>query len=101
MSKTLDELLREFGFRPEDFPEPLRANSALIKYAEDLPHELRAEYLGALREFFRVYATLDDTRRREMLQQFESIWRGKAPALHSPALRQLFIGLRLRPLLRT
>jgi len=69
---SLDELLREFGFKPEDFPESLRIDSTLMRYAQDLPRELRAEYLGALREFFHVYASLDDEQRAEMLELFES-----------------------------
>lgn len=73
----MDELLHEFGFEPEDFPEALRTNSALIKYAEDLPHEMRAECLGALREFFQVYQSLDNAQRREMFEQFESALRAE------------------------
>src|SRR5262249_18961526 len=54
---SLDDLLREFGFTPEEFPKSLRASPTLLKYAEDLPHELRAEYLSALLEFFQVYTS--------------------------------------------
>ena len=69
--KSLDGLLREFGFTPEDFPESLRASPALLRYAEDLPHEMRAEYLSALLEFFRVYVKLDEEQREEMFEQFK------------------------------
>jgi len=67
----VDKFLREFGLEPEDFPEALRADRVLIRYAENLPHELRAEYLRALREFFRVYESLDDAQRQKMLEQFQ------------------------------
>jgi len=68
----VDQLLREFGFKPEDFPESLRTDPVLLGHAEDLPQELRSEYLGALREFFSIYQRLDDAQRAEMLEQFES-----------------------------
>jgi len=68
----LDNLLRELGFEPEDFPEALRTNSALIRYAEDLPNEMRAEYKDALRQFFQVYKSLNDAQRIKMLKQFDS-----------------------------
>jgi hypothetical protein len=71
MSSKLDELLREFGFKLEDFPESLRTNSVLLRYAESFPRVLRAEYLGALCEFFRVYQRLNDVQRAEMLEKFQ------------------------------
>ena len=65
------ELLRDCGFEAVEFPDALRTNPVLLRYACDLPKELRAEFLGALREFFRVYQGLNDAQRAEMLEQFE------------------------------
>lgn len=68
----LDERLREYGLEPDDFPVPLRTNPALIRHAENLPHDMRGEYLDALREFFWVYQRLDEASRARILKQLES-----------------------------
>jgi hypothetical protein len=49
----------------------VRVSPTLLRYAEDLPQELRAEYFGALLEVFRVYVNLDEEQREEMLEQFK------------------------------
>lgn len=72
MTTPLDKLLREFGFNPEDFPQPVRANPTLLRYVEDLPRELRAEYLDAVCDFFRIYTSLNYPQRDRMLKLFES-----------------------------
>lgn len=75
-SRHVHELLAEYGFRLDDFPEAIRANRTfqkVLRYAEDVPHERRAEYFGAAREFFRTYERLDETARAEMLEYFKSL----------------------------
>lgn len=66
------KLLRESGFKIEDFPPYLMANPTLIGYAKRLPHERRAEYLDSLRQFFRIYEQLDTRGRAQMLRQFRT-----------------------------
>ena len=69
------EILRESGFKIEDFPPYLKANPTLIGYARRLPHEKRAEYLDSLRQLFRIYEQLDTRGRAQMLRQFRTQWR--------------------------
>ena len=69
---TLDDLLREFGFRPQEFPESLKADATLVRYVQDLPDEVRTESLDVLQEFFGIYKSLNDAQRTEMLETFES-----------------------------
>lgn len=72
MTKQLDESLSSYGLDPDDFPVPLRISSALIRYAENLPRDMRAGYQDALREFFWVYQRLDEVSRARILKQVES-----------------------------
>lgn len=71
MAKPLDELLRQYGLVREDFPVPLRINPALIWHVEYLPHEMRAGYLDALRQFFCVFHRLDESQRARIVKQLE------------------------------
>ena len=47
----LSQLLHQCGFTWEDFPESARTNPGLLRCVHDLPKELRAECLDALRDF--------------------------------------------------
>ena len=76
LTPVVVELLRECGFDIENFLESLRTNFVLLRYMADLPHELRAEFLSALREFG-VYERLSDAQRAEMLKGFESTLKEK------------------------
>lgn len=72
MDTELLKLLDESGFKLEDFPESLREDSTLIGWVRRYPPEMRAEYLGTIRLFFRIYESLDDEQREEMLELFQS-----------------------------
>jgi hypothetical protein len=70
------KLLSEYGVQLDDFPEAIRTNRTfqkVLRYAEELPHERRAEYFVAAREFFCTYERLDETAREEMLEYFKSL----------------------------
>jgi hypothetical protein len=73
MSNRLDlhKLLRESGFKVEDFPEYLRADFTLISYAKRFPREMRAEYLTGLLQFFQLYEQLDEHGRAQMFKRFK------------------------------
>ena len=77
------ELLRECGFKVEDFRGYLRGDPALIEYAQRLPRELRAEYFSGLVEFFRIYEQLDAYGRARMLRQFRKQFRRQSGRKHS------------------
>lgn len=66
----VDSLLLEYGVTAEDLPDHL-AESALIGYAEQLPGEMRAEYLASLLLCFKIYEQLNANQCAEMLEELE------------------------------